>query len=190
MSTGFWSSYGILWAIVVGETVLLFALLLELGRMRLSRPQSIANDGLPIGTPLPEVSVRSDDGVRPLGTLLGDQRTLVFCALADCPFCGPALSAARGILAEDPALDGVLVVSGPELGPYAAEDELATVTAEQSDVLRSLRVRAFPFAFIVDSEGTILSQGLVNSQHDLLKLSGRASHAARRLKREVIAAAV
>ena len=47
MSSPFWLSYSLLWILVLVESILIFALLREIGRLHLQNPESIVRDGLP-----------------------------------------------------------------------------------------------------------------------------------------------
>jgi hypothetical protein len=163
----FWLSYALLWFLVVAESLLVFALLRELGRIYLSQPQSIARDGLTPGTMIPEILVEGRRKRAPLQAFLSAPYTLLICALPDCPFCEDVIEKAQRWSRRRPNIGALVVISGSERGKYDAFETVEVALAAPNDVLYELRVRASPFLFVVGSDGEVLSKGLANSHRDI-----------------------
>lgn len=171
----FWTSYAVLWLLVVFESLLVLGLLRELGRIYLLRPESIARDGLPLGASLPKIEVNGRRAGRTVLTeLLRAPYTLVVCALPDCPLCGPVIEAAQRWSRHRSHIATVVLVSGQELGALGAIEDSEAVLANAQAVLQELEVRASPFVYVASADGTILAKGLVNNHRDIRALLANA----------------
>lgn len=173
MSSMFWASYAALWLAVVVESVLLLALLREVGHVYLQRAGSTARDGLPIGEELPTVDV-SADGPRPLRDLIPHSGvTVLLYVLAGCPVCPEAVAAVAPWTARHSELHAVLLHAGPPRSDYAG----LPIAEIDPDVARAqLRLRVAPFALIVDANGRVVAKGLINRDSDVRRLLGEAQH--------------
>jgi len=175
MSDTFWLSYALLWGMVVAESLLVFALLRELGRIYLRQSQSVSRDGLSVGSTLPEIDVETRRGRAVLPALLVDRYTLLVCALPDCSLCGPVAEAAARWARHRSQIGALVLLSGSQGGEsFRSVENVEVAVAEREDVLRKMEVRASPFVFVVSSRGEVLSKGLANSRRDVRSLLAAA----------------
>lgn len=172
MSSPFWLSYSLLWILVLVESILIFALLREIGRLHLQNPESVVRDGLPIGDHIPAVTVRQNDRDAPLPAFLTAEHVALISALPDCPFCTETVEIAKRWVRANPGRLGATVLLGaPELGKYEeVAQDMNVVLIESRDVVEGLQVRVAPFVHLVDTEGRVLAKGVVNSDGDLRQL--------------------
>lgn len=170
MSDTFWFSYALLWAMVVAESLLVFALLRELGRIYLRQSQSISRDGLSVGSVLPEIDVETPRGHTDLRNLLVTPYTLIVCALPDCPLCGPVVEAGARWAHHRSTISALVLLSGPARDHSFDSGNVEVAIADGDEVLRRLEVRASPFVFVVSTRGEVLAKGLANTRRDVRRL--------------------
>jgi hypothetical protein len=172
MSPAFWLSYGLLWLLVVGGSLLTFALLREIGRLQLQNTQSIPRDGLAIGSDLPEIVVSWSGEQTALTSFLRHQLTLVICALPNCSFCTDASNVARRWIEANPTSAGaVVLLNDTEVGSYGSlEPDIPVALVNPRDVLEVLQVRVAPFVYLADEGGQIRAKGVLNTGADLAQL--------------------
>jgi hypothetical protein len=170
MSNTFWLSYALLWVMVVAESLLLFALLRELGRIYLRQSQSISRDGLSVGSVLPEIDVETPRGQTVLPSLLVTPYTLIVCALPDCPLCGPVVEAGVRWAHHRSQIGALVLLSGPASEHSFDSDNVEVAIADSDEVLQRLEVRASPFVFVVSRRGEVLAKGLANGRRDVRRL--------------------
>jgi hypothetical protein len=172
MSPAFWLSYGVLWLLVVGGSLLTFALLREIGRLQLQNTQSIPRDGLAIGSDLPEIVVSWSGEQTALTSFLRRRLTLVICALPNCSFCTDATNVARRWIEANPTSAGaVVLLNDTEVGSYGSlEPDIPVALVNPRDVLEVLEVRVAPFVYLADDSGQIRAKGVLNTDADLAQL--------------------
>lgn len=171
MSSTFWASYAALWLAVVVESVLLLALLREVGHVYLQRAGSTARDGLPIGETLPPIDV-SDEAPRPLVDLIPRSgATVLLYILSGCPVCPEAVAALVPWAKRHAELHVVLLHAGKARSDYAG----VPIAEIDPDLARErLRLRVAPFALVVDGDRRVLAKGLINHDSDVRRLLGDA----------------
>jgi hypothetical protein len=174
MSNTFWLSYGLLWALVVIQSLLLFALLREIGRIYIRQSDSVSRDGLSIGSVLPDIEVDAPRGRVSLPALLKEPYTLLLCALPDCPYCIPVVQAAERWSRHRANIGTLILVSGSERGEYDEFEGVEVASGRPEDIRKQLRVRASPFVFVVGSDAEVLSKGLANNHRDIRQLLASA----------------
>jgi hypothetical protein len=174
MSTLFVASYVLLWILVVGQSIMLFILLRELGRIYLSQSSSFVRDGVAQGSPLPALPIMTPDGSAGLDSLYtGARYTALLVARPDCPYCPEAADVVRQWAGQAPELGAGVVVDGRELGAYADKGVPAGLL-DPDMARRQLRVRATPFVFVVDHRGIVLGKGVINAADHLDEVLQRA----------------
>ena len=127
MSTGFWISYGLLWILVVFGSLLIVGLFREIGRAYLSESESLSG--------------------------LVDERRLTFVlsVLPSCEVCVPALEETIADPFVKSSATVVVLVADEHPHEYESFRDRATVAhLPQREVGRLLRIRAYPFAFVLD----------------------------------------
>lgn len=181
MNGAFWLSYLLLWCLVVLESLLIFALLREIGHIHLRSSQTIARDGLPIGSVLPKMAVRTrHDREVVLDSVLRRPYTVVISAVPECSFCVRAVETALRWIAANADLGATVVLNASEVGNYAeVPKQIDVVLARESDVLQLLRVRAAPFVHVVDRDARILAKGIVHDDRHFEQLLSLANVPAR-----------
>jgi hypothetical protein len=164
-------------AIFLSTAAIVLALicLRQLGEMYLvqSGLTGIQQDGLPIGDLPPRTTaVASDGSTVELRNLVRDRGgAYIVFSLQNCEICGELR---RELQSSTVPPEGRTVIfvydSFPEdLEHDSREHVVALQTVSPSRHAR-WRVRVSPFAFLLDTDGRIISKGLVNSTQDLLAL--------------------
>lgn len=167
----------LLWVVVLGLIVALFALSRQIGMLheRISPLGALVNDSGPkIGDVSPRFTLASlNGGEVAIGPRPG-RSTLVFFLSPTCPICKKLLPALRSVReAERPWLDVVLASDGEEdkqcrFVQTAGLTEFDYVNSTELGL--AYRVSRLPFAVLLGEDGTVLSKGLVNSREQLESL--------------------
>ncbi|MGO1075284.1 methylamine dehydrogenase accessory protein MauD [Inquilinus sp. CA228] len=167
----------LLWVVVLGLIVALFALSRQIGVLyeRITPLGALVNDSGPkIGDVSPRFALENLNGGEVVIGPRPGRSTLVFFLSPTCPICKKLLPVLRSVReAERPWLDVVLASDGEEdrqrrfiqtaglTGfPYVNSTELGL----------AYRVSRLPFAVLLGEDGTVLSKGLVNSREQLESL--------------------
>lgn len=167
----------LLWVVVLGLIVALFALSRQIGMLheRISPLGALVNDSGPkIGDVSPRFALASlNGGEVAIGPRPG-RSTLVFFLSPTCPICKKLLPALRSVReAERPWLDVVLASDGEE-DKQRRFIQTAGLTAfayvNSTELGLAYRVSRLPFAVLLGEDGTVLSKGLVNSREQLESL--------------------
>jgi len=167
----------LLWVVVLGLIVALFALSRQIGMLheRISPLGALVNDSGPkIGDVSPRFALESlNGGEVTIGPRPG-RSTLVFFLSPTCPICKKLLPVLRSVRdAERPWLDVVLASDGEEdkqrrFVQTAGLTEFDYVNSTELGL--AYRVSRLPFAVLLGEDGTVLSKGLVNSREQLESL--------------------
>ncbi|WP_342237241.1 methylamine dehydrogenase accessory protein MauD [Inquilinus sp. OTU3971] len=167
----------LLWVVVLGLIVALFALSRQIGVLyeRITPLGALVNDSGPkIGDVSPRFALESlNGGEVAIGPRPG-RSTLVFFLSPTCPICKKLLPVLRSVReAERPWLDVVLASDGEEdrqrrFIQTAGLTSFAYVNSTELGL--AYRVSRLPFAVLLGEDGTVLSKGLVNSREQLESL--------------------
>jgi hypothetical protein len=182
VSTPFLVSYAGLWLLVAIQSVMLFVLLREMGKLYLGQTESFFRDGPAIGRNLPEMSVRAKTGPVPITRLLQADYSMLLVASDRCAVCPSAAEIVRRWNQRSSALGATVLLAADRLGSWGKLDGLEVVCISPEDVTRHLAVRATPFLLVVDRTGRVLAKGIVNN-HGHVKTMLRD---ARRKQRELV----
>jgi hypothetical protein len=176
MSSLFWVSYVVLFVVVAVQSVLLYLLLREIGKIYLSESTSFIRDGVPTGKQLPDLSVTTAGGRERLADLVGAAPyAFVLVAQPDCSYCRDAAAALRRWAGGSAKLTSVTLVDGDDVTPYERISARAVARLAPHDMHRRLRVRATPYVFLVDRSRRVLAKGLVNDERDVRDLIERSA---------------
>ncbi|WP_225766133.1 methylamine dehydrogenase accessory protein MauD [Inquilinus sp. Marseille-Q2685] len=167
----------LLWVVMLGLVVALFALSRQIGVLyeRVSPLGALVNDSGPkIGDLSPRFALESlNGGTVAIGPRPG-RSTLVFFLSPTCPICKKLLPVLRSVrAAERPWLDVVLASDGEE---EKQRRFVQTAGLAEFDYVNSTelglayRVSRLPFAVLLGEDGTVLSKGLVNNREQLESL--------------------
>jgi hypothetical protein len=174
MSGGFVASYVVLWILVALQSVMLFVLLRELGRIFLRNSDSFQRDGIAVGERLPNLIVDSQAGKVPLTERLGSRYALIVVASPDCSVCPPVIELVEQWQQRIPDLTGLVLLNSERAGSYAANGGVETVVSNPTDVTEQLLVRVTPFVYVASGDGLVLAKGLVNDSRQLERLIASA----------------
>jgi methylamine dehydrogenase accessory protein MauD len=167
----------LLWVVVLGLVVALFALSRQIGVLyeRITPLGALVNESGPkIGDISPRFALASlNGGEVAIGPRPG-RSTLVFFLSPTCPICKKLLPVLRSVReAERPWLDVVLASDGEE-DRQRRFIQTAGLTAfayvNSTELGLAYRVSRLPFAVLLGKDGTVLSKGLVNSREQLESL--------------------
>lgn len=167
----------LLWVVVLGLIVALFALSRQIGVLyeRISPLGALVNDSGPkIGDVSPRFALESlNGGEVTIGPRPG-RSTLVFFLSPTCPICKKLLPVLRSVReAERPWLDVVLASDGEEEKQRRFIQTAGLISfayVNSTELGLAYRVSRLPFAVLLGEDGTVLSKGLVNSREQLESL--------------------
>jgi len=176
MTAAGWIAISALWAVVIGLTIMVFALARQIGvlheRLQPVGALSLAK-GLKAGDPAPQLDVDTLAG----GTLhIGAPNpsgadTLVMFVSPSCPVCKSLLPALRSIRRrEKPPVEVILASDGPpaEHGSFIAAESLQEFPYVLSERLGlAFGAGRLPHAVLLDGGGIVRASGLVNSREHL-----------------------
>jgi methylamine dehydrogenase accessory protein MauD len=184
METALIASNVVLWLVVIILGFLLFASFRQIGilswrleQLAATTPSRIERNGLKPGTKAPDFSLTDTSGrEHSLQDYRGRTMLLVFTE----PGCGSCSTLAPDLnkFVEKDAL-AVLAVSNadPEANRRWREEVAAkfpVLSQEHWSVSKKYQTFATPFAFLVDEEGVIRAQGIVNNRQHLALLFASA----------------
>jgi hypothetical protein len=179
MSTAFYVSYGVLWVLVVVLAVLLLLVYRHFGMMALGTIQGVQRDGIPVGDDAPDITATTPAG-RELVLKPGSSGpAFIVFASPDCEPCSVVLPYLNHFVGRDSAPELLTLVPGPPSTAEHMSDELRLLyecyAEDGSGAFDAYRVRVTPFAFVVGSDGRVLSKGLCSEPvmvRDLLAAAG------------------
>ena len=175
----------ILWLIVVGLAMTVFALTRQIGLLheRIAPVGALSTRAkVKVGTPAPEMVLTDLQNrlVRIGGASKDDTQTLLFFLSPTCPVCKTLLPTVERVArAEVPRVQVVLASDGD------LEEHLAFAEAEapagipyvlSTDLGMTYGVGKLPYAVLIDRQGVVAAQGLVNTREHLESLFEAQRH--------------
>ena len=173
MSDALLASYVVLWVLVVAQSLFLFVLLRELGRVYLRDSASLHRDGVPIGQQMPNVAIEGPTGAARLRTVLRGRPTIVVVASPSCSLCPPVIALAERWTRRVHGLGLLVLVNGETLDGYAHLAD-RVVRADSQDIATRLLVRATPCVLVLDDAAVVRAKGIVNSNRHMSVLVRQA----------------
>ncbi|MCC6734803.1 MAG: methylamine dehydrogenase accessory protein MauD [Bauldia sp.] len=175
--TGLIFAVVVLWIVVLGLIVALFAMARQTGVLfeRISPMGALVNDAGPkIGDASPRFTLQNlNGGIVSLGGEAPKSR-LVFFLSPTCPVCKKLLPIVKSIASSEGRwLDIVLASDGEEQKhrEFIARAQLGAFPyVLSSDLGITFRVSRLPFAVLIDEAGVIRSKGLVNNREQFESL--------------------
>jgi methylamine dehydrogenase accessory protein MauD len=169
----------LLWLLVVGLALTVFALTRQIGQLheRISPVGALSPEAkVEVGSPAPELALL-DLHDRPLqigGASKDGSRTLLFFLSPTCPVCEALLPTVERVArTEVPRVRVVLASDGTpeEHRPFVAEKGLSHLPYVLSAPLgMTYGVAKLPYAVLIDEDGIVAAQGLVNTREHLESL--------------------
>ena len=166
------------WVVILGLILTLLALARQVGvlHMRVAPAGALTTGGgsAVVGSKAPSVSAQTLEGKQVIvgGPAKSVPLRLLMFVSATCPLCKGLIPAARSF-AHDERLeltfvgDDVVEAQRAMVGQHGLE---AYRFINGPEVGQAFEVGKLPYAVLLDSEGTILSKGLVNSREHLESL--------------------
>jgi methylamine dehydrogenase accessory protein MauD len=175
--TGLTFAVVILFLMVLGLTVALFALARQTGILfeRISPMGALINDSGPkIGDLAPRFTLASLTGGEIGIGGRKERSTLVFFLSPTCPVCKKLLPILRSVRSSEKGWLDIVLASDGETGKHRTFIERADLGSYpyvlSSELGITYRVSRLPFAVLIDEAGTIRSKGLVNNREQLESL--------------------
>ena len=172
-------SNAVLWLLVIGLALTVFALTRQIGLLheRISPVGALSPQAkVEVGALAPELALIDLHG-RPLqvgGTSKDGSRTLLFFLSPTCPVCETLLPTVERVArTEVPRVRVVLASDGApeEHRPFVAEQRLSHLPYVLSAPLgMAYGVAKLPYAVLIDEDGFVAAQGLVNTREHLESL--------------------
>lgn len=165
----------VLWIVVAGLGVLVFALTRQVGVLyeRIAPAGALmVNQQLSIADPAPAFSLETLDGVTIEIGSAGEQ--LLFFLAPDCPISRSLLPVLKSLQRAEGGIEIVLASDGgnrPEHESYIVDQGLQDFPYVLSEDLgRSYGVSKIPYAVLIDERASIVAMGIVNSREHLESL--------------------
>jgi len=178
-------SNAVLWLLVIGLALTVFALTRQIGLLheRVSPVGALSPQAkIKVGDPAPELAL-IDLHDRPLkigGASNDSSRTLLFFLSPTCPVCETLLPTVERVArTEVPRVKVVLASDGApeEHRPFIAENGLSRLPYVLSAPLgMAYGVAKLPYAVLIDEAGVVVAQGLVNTREHLESLFEAQRH--------------
>jgi methylamine dehydrogenase accessory protein MauD len=178
-------SNALLWLLVIGLALTVLALTRQIGLLheRISPVGALSpQPKLEVGSLAPELTL-IDLHDRPLkigGASNDGSRTLLFFLSPTCPVCETLLPTVERVArTEVPRVRVVLASDGPpeEHRRFAAQKDLAHLTYVLSAPLgMTYGVAKLPYVVLIDEQGFVAAQGLVNTREHLESLFEAQRH--------------
>jgi methylamine dehydrogenase accessory protein MauD len=169
----------ILWLIVVGLAVTVFALIRQIGVLheRITPAGALSpHSNIKVGEPAPEMVLTDLQNrlVRVGGVSKDETQTLLFFLSPSCPVCKTLLPTVERVAkAEVPPVRVVLASDGEleEQLAFAAKEAPRGIPYVLSTELgMTYGVGKLPYAVLIDKKGVVAAQGLVNTREHLESL--------------------
>jgi methylamine dehydrogenase accessory protein MauD len=166
----------LLWAVVILQGVIIYALTRQVGVLfeRVAPAGALAmNKTLEVGQLAPDFTLQSlSSGLVNVGGVQADKKSqLVFFVSPDCPVCKTLLPAVKSSAkAESAWLKVVLASDGKQDDHqgYVKNQGLSAFPYIVSELLgKSFGVAKLPYAVLIDEQGKVASMGIVNSREHL-----------------------
>lgn len=178
-------SNAVLWLLVIGLALTVLALTRQIGLLheRISPVGALSPQAkIKIGDPAPELAL-IDLRDRPLrigGSSNDGSRTLLFFLSPTCPVCETLLPTVERVArTEVPRVRVVLASDGApeEHRPFVADKKLSHLPYVLSAPLgMTYGVAKLPYAVLIDEDGIVAAQGLVNTREHLESLFEAERH--------------
>lgn len=172
-------SNGVLWLLVIGLTLTVLALTRQIGLLheRISPVGALSPEAkIKVGDKAPELAL-IDIQDRPLqigGASMDGRRTLLFFLSPTCPVCDTLLPTVERVArTEVPRVQVVLASDGEldEHRAFAAKKGVGHLPYVISAPLgMSYGVAKLPYAVLIDEQGIVVAQGLVNTREHVESL--------------------
>jgi methylamine dehydrogenase accessory protein MauD len=172
-------SNGLLWLLVIGLALTVLALTRQIGLLheRISPVGALSPDArIKVGDPAPELAMIDlhDHPIQIGGASKDESRTLLFFLSPTCPVCETILPTVERVArTEVPRVRVILASDGlpDEHRAFVAEKRISHLPYVLSAPLgMAYGVAKLPYAVLIDQQGVVAAQGLVNTREHLESL--------------------
>jgi methylamine dehydrogenase accessory protein MauD len=172
-------SNGVLWLLVIGLALTVLALTRQVGLLheRISPVGALSPEArIKVGDPAPELALIDlhDHPVQIGGASKDESRTLLFFLSPTCPVCDTLLPTVERVArTEVPRVRVILASDGlpDEHRAFVAEKRISHLPYILSAPLgMTYGVAKLPYAVLIDANGIVAAQGLVNTREHLESL--------------------
>lgn len=166
----------VLWILVIGLCVVIYALTRQIGVLfeRVAPAGALAmNQNLKVGEPAPELSLATIDSklVTVGGAQANKKSQLLFFASPDCPVCKTLMPALKSAATQESDwIDLIMASDGDSQDhrAYVKSQGLLAYPYIVSELLgKTYGVAKLPYAVVIDESGKIASLGIVNSREHI-----------------------
>ena len=167
----------LLWCVVITLAVVVLALARQIGVLheRIAPVGALAlGQGPQPGEAAPRLIAETLDGTSAVigGARLAGRPQLLFFVAPSCPICKQLLPTAR-MVADSEQADLLLVGDGDHRQHRDMAERHGIALADfvnSAEVGQTYRVGKLPYAVLIDDDGTVIAQGLVNTREHLESL--------------------
>jgi methylamine dehydrogenase accessory protein MauD len=168
----------LLWVVVLGLAVTVFALTRQIGVLfeRVAPAGALAlNKQLKVEDTAPTISVKTLAGETiDTGSGAEERAQLLLFVAPDCPVCKSLLPVVSSLAPHEPDVEVILASDGDDIAAheqYVSEHQLHAFPYVVSEALGvSYGVSKLPYAVLIRANGTISSLGVVSSRGELERL--------------------
>lgn len=174
-------SYGVLWLVVLANTLLLVLLYRQVGLVYLGGRGRANLGGVAAGHPAPAFTTETLAGGPEVVAWSNTQkpRWLLLFALPSCPICEelvPDFATLERELSESYEFRWVERRAMSETAESNTGRGLDSFRLTESTTFERLDIRASPFAYIVGNDGIVLERGLINSIAEMRDMIRKADN--------------
>jgi methylamine dehydrogenase accessory protein MauD len=175
----------LLWLAVLGLAAVVVALLRQIGVLheRISPVGALVGNEQPrVGEPAPILEIESWSGetIRIGGRDTGARGTLLFFVSPTCPVCKTLLPIARAVCAAEDRDARLVIASDGQRDEHVAFVREHALDAGSyvlsSELGITYQVGRLPYAVLIDAEGVVSAQGLVNTREHMESLFVAREH--------------
>lgn len=177
VSWAFYSSYLVLWVLVLTMAALLVLVFRQFGLMALSTFEGVQRDGIPVGEQALALSGITSAGADVRWVPGDGNRTLISFVSPDCAPCEAVMPHIAKLAAGNgdmPSFDVIAVTRGGAAAAHHIVEKFApaypVVAEDKTSIFNEYRVRVTPFAFLVDQAGVVRAKGLISGLPLLARL--------------------
>lgn len=167
----------LLWAAVVALSIVVFALIRQIGllheRIAPAGALSISKQGIKTGEAAPEFELQALTGSKVnIGGVSADERSTLLFFLSDtCPVCKTLLPILKKLQVEEADWLHIVLASDGEIDKHEAFVSQAGLEkfdyVLSSDLGRRYEIGKLPYGVLIDEAGTLITHGLVNNREHL-----------------------
>ena len=170
-------AFGLLWVLVIGLSIAVFALARQVGILyeRIAPMGALITDSGPaVGQPVARFDLHALDGRAVAIGAAGARSQLVFFLSPSCPVCKKLLPILASVAAAEHSWLDIVLASDGEPAEHQAFVKQRRLEKFRYVLSRELglafRVSRLPYAALIDGAGVVRAKGLINNREQLESL--------------------